>query len=139
MIDKNLIQTGKVRFIYRHFAILGKHSVAAAQASECAREQEKFWPYHDKLFANADSPLAFTERKLKGYATELGLRSEGFNQCLDSGKYLKKVEGETATAASVGARGTPTFFLNGQMIVGAQPFEVFEAAAEKALKKVSAH
>jgi protein-disulfide isomerase len=139
LIDKNLIQTGKVRFVYRHFAILGKHSVAAAQATECAREQEKFWPYHDKLFAGAASPLAFTDLKLKRYAAELGLRSEDFNQCLDSGKYLKKVEGETAIAAFVRSRGTPTFFLNGQRIVGAQPFEVFEAAAEKELKKVSAH
>ncbi|HXV83005.1 MAG TPA: thioredoxin domain-containing protein [Candidatus Binatia bacterium] len=137
MLDKKYISTGKVKFIYRHFAILGKTSELAAQAAECAGEQGKFWEYHDKLFASAGSPLAFTDGKLKGYAKELRLKSQAFNQCLDSGKHLKKVEGETAIAALLGARGTPAFFLNGQLIVGAQPFEVFESLIEKELKKPS--
>jgi protein-disulfide isomerase len=137
LLDKKYISTGKVRFIYRHFAVLGKPSELAAQAVECAGEQGKFWEYHDKLFASAGSPLAFTDGRLKGYAKELGLKDQAFNQCLDSGKHLKKVEGETAVAAFLGARGTPAFFLNGQLIVGAQPFEVFEAAIEKELKKPS--
>ena len=137
LIEKKYISTGKVKFVYRHFAILGKPSTAAAQAAECAGEQGKFWEYHDKLFASAGAPLAFTDAKLKGYAKELGLKSQDFNQCFDSGKHLKKVEGETATAAFLGARGTPAFFLNGQLLVGAQPFQVFEAAIEKDLKKAS--
>jgi len=137
LLDKKYISSGKVRFIYRHFAVLGKPSELAAQAAECAGEQGKFWEYHDKLFAVAGSPLAFTDGKLKGYATELGLKSQAFNQCLDSGRHLKKVEGETAVAALLGARGTPAFFLNGQLIVGAQPFEVFESLIEEALKKES--
>lgn len=135
LIEKKYIDTGKVKFVYRHFAILGKHSVAAAQAAECAHEQGKFWAYHDKLFTSAKTPFAFTDGKLKGYAKELGLNAQQFNQCLDSEKYLKKVEGETAVAAFLGARGTPAFLLNGQLLVGAQPFEVFEAAIERELKK----
>ena len=111
--------------------------MAAAQAAECAGEQGKFWEYHDKLFASAASPLAFTNGRLKGYAKELGLKSRDFNQCLDSGKHLKKVEGETATGGFLGARGTPAFLLNGKLLVGAQPFQVFEAAIEKDLKKAS--
>ena len=137
LLDKKYISAGKVRFIYRHFAVLGKPSEIAAQAADCAGEQGKFWEYHDKLFASAGSPLAFTDGKLKGYAKELGLKSQTFNQCLDSGKHLKKVEGETSIGVLLGARGTPAFFLNGQMIVGAQPFEVFEAVIEKELKKPS--
>jgi protein-disulfide isomerase len=137
MLDKKYISTGKVRFIYRHFAVLGKPSELAAQATECAGEQGKFWEYHDKLFGSAGSPLAFTDGKLKSYANELGLKSHAFNQCLDSGKHLKKVEGETAVAAFLGARGTPAFFLNGQLIVGAQPFEVFQSLIEEGLKKAS--
>jgi len=137
LLDKKYISSGKARFIYRHFAVLGKPSELAAQAAECAGEQGKFWEYHDKLFAVAGSPLAFTDGKLKGYATELGLKSQAFNQCLDSGRHLKKVEGETAVAALLGARGTSAFFLNGQLIVGAQPFEVFESLIEEALKKES--
>ena len=136
-IEKKYISTGKVKFVYRHFAILGKPSMAAAQAAECAGEQGKFWEYHDKLFASAASPLAFTNGRLKGYAKGLGLKSRDFNQCLDSGKHLKKVEGETATGGFLGARGTPAFFLNGKLLVGAQPFQVFEAAIEKDLKKAS--
>jgi protein-disulfide isomerase len=137
LIEKKYFSTGKVKFIYRHFAILGKPSEASAQAAECAGEQGKFWEYHDKLFASAGSALAFTNGKLKGYAKELGLKSQAFDQCLDSGKHLKKVEGETAIAALLGARGTPAFFLNGQMLVGAQPFEVFEEVIEKELKKAA--
>ena len=137
LLDKKYISTGKVKFIYRHFAVLGKTSEVAAQGVECAGEQAKFWEYHDKLFASAGSPLAFTAGKLKGYAKELGLKSQAFNQCLDSGKQLKKVEGETAIGAFLGARGTPAFFLNGQMLVGAQPFEVFESLIEGELKKLA--
>jgi protein-disulfide isomerase len=137
LLDKKYISTGKLRFIYRHFAILGKPSEIAAQVAECAAEQGRFWEYHDKLFASAGSPLAFTDEKLKGYAKELGLKSPAFNRCLDSGKHLKKVEGETAIAAILGPRGTPAFFLNGQLLVGAQPFEVFESLIEEGLKKAS--
>ncbi|MBI2359296.1 MAG: DsbA family protein [Deltaproteobacteria bacterium] len=136
-IQQKYIKTGKARFVYRHLAILGKPSLAAAQASECAHEQGKFWDYHDKLFASAGSPLAFTRGRLEGYARELALKGEVFNRCLESEKYLKKVEGETAMGAFLGARGTPTFFLNGRLIVGAQPFDVFASAIEKELKGAS--
>jgi len=138
LIEERYIKTGKVKFTYRHFAILGKPSKAAAQAAECAGEQGKFWDYHDKLFASAGSLFAFSRGRLKGYARELGLEDKVFTHCLDSGKYSKKVDGETSIAASLGARGTPAFFLNGRLIVGAQPFKVFEAVIEKALKKASA-
>ena len=137
LIEKKYVSAGKVKFVYRHFAILGKPSVVSARAAECAGEQAKFWEYHDKLFASAGSPLAFTEGKLKSYAKELGLKDQAFTQCLDTGKHSKKVEGETAIAALLGARGTPAFFLNGQMLVGAQPFEVFEGVIEKELKKAA--
>jgi protein-disulfide isomerase len=137
LLDEKYISTGKVRFIYRHFAVLGKPSELAAQAAECAGEQAKFWEYHDRLFAGAGSPFVLTDGKLKGYAKDLGLKDQAFNQCLDSGKHLKKVEGETSIAAFLGARGTPAFFLNRRLIVGAQPFEVFESLIEVSLKNSS--
>lgn len=133
-LKESYIQRGEVRFVYRHFAILGKPSVEAAQASECAAEQGRFWPYHDRLFANQGA-LAFTRAKLKGYARELKLTRKNFDQCLDAAKFAQKVEGETAVAAFLGARGTPTFFVNGRMLVGAQPFEAFRAAVGEALKR----
>jgi len=123
--------TGKVYFVFRHFAILGKQSEQAALASECAAEQGKFWQYHDKLFA-AQSGLAFTDSSLKGYARELRLQEANFDACLAAGKYRSKVERETTTAAYLGGRGTPMFLVNEWLLVGAQPFETFQKAIDKA-------
>lgn len=137
-IEKKYIKTGKVKFIYRHLAVLGPQSVASAQAAECAGEQGKFWQYHDKLFSAAGSPMAFSDGRLRGYAKELKLTSREFNRCLSSGKYRSKVEGETGVASYLGIRGTPAFLINGQLLVGAQPYDVFESLIEKELKKTSA-
>ena len=135
LIREKYIKTGKVRFFYHHFAILGQFSTQAAQAAECAGEKGKFWPYHDKLFSQATSALAFTDSKLKDYAKASGLEPGAFNQCVDSGKYRNKVESETAMSAFLGIRGTPAFFVKQQFLVGAQPFKFFEAAIESELKK----
>ncbi len=132
-IKETYIQKGQVRLIYRHFAILGKNSLQAGQAAECAGEQGKFWEYHDKLFANQGKVL--TDANLKGYAREVGLDASGFARCLSSNRYKDKVEGETAVAAFLGARGTPTFFINGRLLVGAQPFDVFQGVIEGQLKE----
>ena len=126
------VKNGQVRFAYQHFALLGEHSFAAAQGAECAREQKKFWPYHDKLF-ESQGGLAFTDAKLKRYAEQLGLHMGAFAQCLDSRKYQQKIEEETKRGFELGARGTPTFFLNGRILVGAQPFTAFQSAIEEAL------
>ena len=133
-LKETYIKTGQVRFVYQHFALLGEHSVAAAKAVECAREQGKFWPYHDKLF-DSQGGLAFTDAKLRRYARDLGLDAGAFAPCLDSRKYQQKVEDETKLGFLLGARGTPTFFLNGRILAGAQPFEVFQTAIEEALTK----
>jgi protein-disulfide isomerase len=135
-LKASYVKQGQVRFIYRHFAILGKFSEQAAMAADCAGEQGKFWEYHDRLFANQGG-LAFTQSKLEQYARALGLKAANFNRCLTSEKYRKKIEGETAVAASLGARGTPTFFVNGQLMVGAQPFDVFRRVVEEELVKVA--
>lgn len=135
-LEEEYIKSGKVRFVYRHLAILGPPSVAAAQASECAREQGKFWEYHDTLFASK-GPFSLTDSRLKQYARKLGLDGAAFDRCLDSGKYAKKVEGETRIGILLGANGTPTFFLNGKMLVGAHPFETFRALIEQELAGTS--
>jgi protein-disulfide isomerase len=132
-LKESYIKKGQARFTFRHFAILGKFSEQAAKAVECAAEQGEFWQYHDKLFGNQGG-LAFTDSKLKQYAQGLKMNDRRFGQCLDSGKYRRKVEGETAVAASLGARGTPTFFVNNRLLVGAQPFEAFRAVIEEELK-----
>jgi len=128
------IKQDKAQFVYRHLAILGNFSEQAAMAAECAGEQGKFWEYHDRLFANQGG-LAFTQSKLEQYAQTLGLKATNFKRCLTTEKFRKKVEGETAVAASLGARGTPTFFVNGRLMVGAQPLDVFQAVIEEELGK----
>jgi protein-disulfide isomerase len=132
-LKQTYIKKGQARFTYRHFAILGKFSEQAAMAAKCAGDQGKFWEYHDQLFANQGG-LAFTQSKLEQYARALGIRAANFNRCLTSEKYRKKVEGETAVAASLGARGTPTFFVNERLVVGAQPFKVFQNVINEELK-----
>ncbi|MGH7409972.1 MAG: DsbA family protein, partial [Candidatus Methylomirabilis sp.] len=107
-LEAEYVKPGKVRFVYRHLAILGEQSVSAGQAAECAAEQKKFWEYHDKLFAS-QGPFAFTMGNLKQYANQLGLDTAAFNQCLDSGKYAQKVDAETGVGKMLGLRGTPSF------------------------------
>ncbi|MFQ5917271.1 MAG: DsbA family protein [Candidatus Binatia bacterium] len=133
-LDAEYIKTGKVRFVYRHLAILGRHSITSAQAADCAGEQGKFWQYHDRLFASM-GPFALTNGRLKEYAREIGLDVKAFDQCLDSGKYFQKVRNETGIALSLGARATPVFFINGMMLVGAHPFENFQEIIEEELRE----
>ncbi len=126
------MQTGLVRFGYQHFAFLGPESQWAAEASECAADQDAFWPYHDLLFErqSGENRGAFSKDNLKQFAAELGLDTTTFNTCLDSGKYTSLVRTESATVQSLGVRGTPAFLVNGRPLVGAQPFEVFQQIVE---------
>jgi protein-disulfide isomerase len=132
-LEEEYIKPGKVRFVYRHLAILGPQSVAAAQASECAAEQGKFWEYHDTLFASKGF-FSLADRRLKQYARDLKLDGKAFDQCLDGGKYAKKVKGETGIGLRLGANGTPTFFINGRLLVGAHPFQTFQKIIQEELK-----
>lgn len=126
---------GKVRIGYVHFVFLGDESQWAGEASECAADQNAFWEYHDYLFVNqnGENQGAFNKDNLKAFAEELGLDTQAFNECLDSGKYTDLVQQDTAWARSLGVQSTPTFVLNGQGIVGAQPFEYFQQAIEPLL------
>jgi protein-disulfide isomerase len=126
-----------VRFGYWDMAFLGPESKSAAEASECADEQGKFWEYHDKLFVShaGENQGAFNKDNLKKFAADLKLDTAKFNTCLDSGKYASVVENETAYAQSMGVESTPAFLVNGQPLVGAQPFEAFQQAIESERKK----
>ncbi len=135
-IEERYIRTGKVRFVYRHLAVLGPLSVQAAEAAECAHAQGKFWPYHDRLFESA-GPLAFTVARLRGYARDVGLQGEAFDRCLESGTFRQKVRNETMVGQFIGARGTPTFLVNGKLLVGARPFEVFVVAVDEELQAIA--
>ncbi len=132
-IEEAFLRPGKARFVYRHMTLFGEASQSAAEASVCAFDQGKFWPYHDILFESR-SPLAFTRAKLKQYAGNIGLNEKGFSACLDSRKFEDIVETETLLGRALGATGTPAFLLNGELVIGAHPFEVFRTRIEAALK-----
>src|SRR3972149_4035473 len=135
-IDEAYIQSGKVRLGYWNFAFLGDESTWAAEAAECAADQDKFWEYHDKLYASqsGENQGAFNKDNLKKFAEELDLDTQTFNECLDSGKYTSLIQDDTNTSSALGVQSTPTFLINGQAVVGAQPFEVFQQTIESLLK-----
>jgi protein-disulfide isomerase len=134
---------GKVRFVYRDFPLSSIHPWAqkAAEAAECADDQEMFWEYHDLIFEN-QGPLIeqLNAEGLDGvltsfqtYAADLGLDTAAFNECLDSGKYTSEVLKDLQEGQSYGVQGTPAFFINGQLVSGAQPFASFKAVIDAAL------
>lgn len=132
-IEKEYIDTGKVRYIFHNFPLtFHQYAQKAAEASECAGEQDKFWEMHDKIFANQEK---ITIADLKQYATALGLDSTDFNSCLDSNKFKDKVQADLELGESVGVSGTPAFFINGRLVAGALPFESFQQVIEEELGK----
>ena len=124
-VEKQYIQTGKVRFGYLHFMILGPESVLADQASECAADQGQFWEYHDSLFENhaGKNKGGFSRDILKRLATEIGLYTIAFDACLDSDPYLSIIQEQTGYASSLGFQSTPAFLINGKPLVGMQTSE----------------
>jgi protein-disulfide isomerase len=124
----------RVRFVYRDFPITEMHDYAqkAAEATQCANDQGKYWEYSDLLFKNQQ---ALDVDSLKKYAEDLGLNTGAFNECLDSGQYTSEVQKDREEGESYGITGTPTFFINGRMLRGAKPFSAFQAIIEEELAK----
>ncbi len=136
VLFKQYVDTGQVAFEYKHAAFLGQESIWAAQAAECAADQGKFWQYHDLLFSRqaGENQGTFTKDKLVGFATELGLDMTRFQSCLQNDQTLGRVQADISEGEQAGVRGTPTFFINGQALVGAQPIEAFQKAIDQVLK-----
>jgi protein-disulfide isomerase len=124
---------GKIKIAFRNLP-LPFHDKAhlAAEAALAANEQGKFWPMHDKLFANQQ---ALDRPALDKYAQDLGLNMSKFKAALDSGKFKDKVDQDAKEGAAIGATGTPTFFINGTRLVGAQPADKFKSVIDAELKK----
>lgn len=139
-IRKDYVDTGKVRFVYRDYP-LSFHPMAmpSAQASECADDQGKYWEFHDKLFSEQEKlgqgTVTYTVLDLKKWAAAIGLNAGQFNQCLDSGKYKAEVEKDMADGTAAGVSGTPSTFINGRQIVGAQPYASFKTIIDEELNK----
>jgi protein-disulfide isomerase len=121
----------KVRLVYRDFP-LGNHANAggAARAARCAGEQGKYWNMHAEIFAD-QSKLSAND--LKALAKKTGVNQSQFDKCLDSGKYQAEVQKDFQAGQNLGVDGTPTFFINGRRLVGAQPFEKFKEVIDQEL------
>ena len=125
-----------MRVVWKHHPLAGLHKDArkAHIASQAAHEQGKFWEYHDKVFANAKDVKPET---LLRYAQELNLDLKAFQAALDSPKTAAVVDADTAEAESMGATGTPAFFVNGRYMFGAKPLEEFSKVINEELKKLN--
>lgn len=123
---------GEVRVVYRDFPLTSIHADAlpAALAAECAHEQGKFWEYHDLIFANQDQ---LDEVSLRGYAAQVGLDTASFDECLSSQKYLEEIQKDYSDGITYGVTATPSFFVNGMLVKGAQPLEVFSQVIDQEL------
>lgn len=148
-IKTQYIDTGKVRFVVRDLP-LSFHDPAAtkeALAANCSRDQggdEKYFLYHDEIFARtASNGEGMKEADYAAAATKIGLDPTVFNSCLSSEKFKEEVAADLADAQKYGANGTPAFFVGksdpsgtftGQVVSGAQPFESFQAVIDALLK-----
>jgi len=124
----------KIRFVWKDFPLTQIHPQAfkAGEAAHCAGDQGKYWELHDVLF-NKQSELQPDD--LKRHALTLGLKTDDFNQCLDSSKYAERVRDGVAEGGQLGVNSTPTVFINGRRFSGAQPYEVFAAAIDEELAR----
>jgi protein-disulfide isomerase len=115
----------QMRLVYRDFPLVGMHSNAApaAEAANCAGDQDKYWEFQELLF---NGEMALTRKTYEAYAQQLKLKTDEFNECLDDRRYQQEVEADYNYAGKLGVQSTPTFFINGLAVIGAQPFEVFE-------------
>jgi protein-disulfide isomerase len=124
----------RVRIVWKDFPLTSIHPQAfkAAEAGQCAREQGKFWEYHDRLFANQQ---ALEPDFLKKYAADAGLDGAKFNACLDTAKYAERVQTQMGVGNQLGVSSTPSVFINGRMVAGAQPYETFTAIIDEELER----
>ena len=136
-IEDKYIKNGTVKIVFHHFAFIGEESIRAAEASECANEQGKFWEMYDTLFANqaGENQGAFADDKLSGFAKGLGLDMAAFSTCFSSGKYRASIQSETANGQLRGVSQTPTLFINDKKAVGAISMQQFETSIGPLLPK----
>lgn len=135
-IQERYIDTGLVRLAWHDITGHGQPSRDTANAARCAGDQGQFWEYHDFLYAiqQGASHAAYDPEQLKEYGDAMGLEPDAFHACIDDRAYDRAVEASMRGARREGLTGTPSFTIGDQVIVGAQPFEVFAQAIERELR-----
>lgn len=123
----------RLRLVFKDYPLdIHPQAAKAAEGGSCALEQGKFWEYHDKVFEN---PKSQTVPEVKRLAAALGLDATRFNECLDSGKYTAEWQADMAEGQKLGVNGTPTFFANGRMFVGAKSLEEMSKIVDEEISK----
>jgi protein-disulfide isomerase len=122
----------QIRFVYRDFPLSSIHpsATSAAEAANCAGDQNKYWEFFDELFSSTET---LGDQAIQNHALAIGLDMDPFNVCLTSHKYQSEVEADFTYAANLGVQSTPTFFVNGLAVVGAQPYSVFSSLVDQEL------
>lgn len=124
-IRNDYVKSGKVKIIFKNQQFLGRESILAATAAECAKEQGQFWPYHDALYetkikdyshGGTENDGVFNRDLFLRLAERVGLDTSLFMHCYDSNKYSDTVKSESATATAQGIRSTPAVFVNSQLV-----------------------
>ena len=139
-IQETYIDTGQVRYLFKDFPLaFHPNAQKAAEASRCAGAQGAYWPMHEQLFEEQSAwsgldPAQAVEAFV-GYAAAMDLDVEAFRLCLASGQFVEQIEADFKAGQEAGVRGTPSFLINGQLLVGAYPFETFQQMIEAELDK----
>ncbi len=141
-IIQNYVNTGKVKFVFRDFAFLGAESTAAANAAQCANDQGKMWLYHDALYTakvaddqggGSEDDGFFSTAELLKLGQQVGLNMTTFTSCVNNQSDLSIVNQEKTDATAQGVNSTPTFYINGTQVLGAQPYAQFQQTIDAAI------
>jgi protein-disulfide isomerase len=131
-LKAEFVDTGRVRYVFKDFPLTNLHpqTPKAHEAARCAGEQGAYWAMHDRLFAGQAEWAGYPDHLsvFKRYAVELELGTAAFDACLDSGRWANAVNADLTEGARLGVWGTPSFFIAGYPLVGAQPYETFQYA-----------
>jgi protein-disulfide isomerase len=130
---KEYVKDGTLRIEWRDFPYRGQESVNAAVAARAAQAQDRFWDYHDLLYDSQFS--GYSDENLVALARKAGLDRQQFENDYENARYEKAVRADFQKGLNLGVNGTPTFFINGKMLVGLQPVGVFEDAIEEARRE----
>jgi protein-disulfide isomerase len=132
---KEYVKDGTLRIEWRDFPYRGQESVDAAVAARAAQAQGRFWEYHDLLYDNQSS--GYSDENLIALARKAGLDMQRFESDYENARYEPLVRADFQKGLNAGVNGTPTFFINGKMLVGLQPVGVFEDAIEDARREAA--
>jgi protein-disulfide isomerase len=132
---KEYVKDGTLRIEWRDFPYRGRESVNAAVGARAAQAQGKFWEYHDLLYDSQFS--GYSDENLMALAKETGLDTQRFESDYEDARYEPSVRADFQKGLDLGVNGTPTFFINGKMLVGLQPVSIFEDAIEDARREAA--